>query len=419
MVTIQVVYWFNPIIWYALKRMKQDCEMACHATALATLQPEDHKSYGQTIINLLQLLSEPYWVPGTLGFVGKYHKRRIAMISTFKKTKLTWAVLALALTLVASCSSQNNSITPVKDIQKSTSAGNQESTSILYKNNQFGFSFKLPSSWKGYSIVTGNWEGNDTASGKINETGTMISIRHPKWSSEKKRQDIPIMIFTTEQWNLLQQDKFHIGAAPVGPSELGQNSSYVFALPARYNYAFPTGYEEVEKILANHPLQTTQISADTKKDILLNMMQSAKLGKVTNCDFAVKTNTIQTVEQAWGKADETVYIAAAKGRYATFKSKNVVFGINKGEQIFEVRSFDSQLKSISLSKVKEVFGTPALDSKTNNQEIIGYTAGKEFKIEMVFPLPTSQNPDPVMDHYNVLYPDGTINSMANDPGREW
>lgn len=227
------------------------------------------------------------------------------------------------------------------------------------------------------------------------------------------------MIFTTDQWNLLQQEKFHIGAAPVGPSELGHNSSYVFALPARYNYAFPTGYEEVEKILENHPLQTTQISADTKKEILLNMMQSAKLGKVINCDFAVKTTTIQTVEQAWGKADETVYIAAAKGRYATFKTKNVVFGINKGEQIFEVRSTDSQLKSLSLSKVKEVLGKPAFDSKTSNQEIIGYTAGKEFKIEMVFPLPTSQNPDPVMDHYNVLYPDGTVNSMANDPGREW
>jgi hypothetical protein len=28
----------------------------------------------------------------------------------------------------------------------------------------------------------------------------------------------------------------------------------VFALPARYNYAFPTRYEEVEKILSSNPL---------------------------------------------------------------------------------------------------------------------------------------------------------------------
>jgi hypothetical protein len=52
------------------------------------------------------------------------------------------------------------------------------------------------------------------------------------------------MIFTQKQWQELQQDKFHIGAAPIGPSELGRNSRYVFALPARYNYAYPVGYEK-------------------------------------------------------------------------------------------------------------------------------------------------------------------------------
>ncbi|MDP1086626.1 hypothetical protein Q6245_30140, partial [Klebsiella pneumoniae] len=67
----------------------------------------------------------------------------------------------------------------------------------------------------------------------------MISIRHPDWTSQNPRQDIPIMIFTLAQWNMLQQDEFHIGAAPINPSELGRNTSYVFARPARYNYAFP------------------------------------------------------------------------------------------------------------------------------------------------------------------------------------
>ncbi|WP_348983086.1 DUF4309 domain-containing protein [Desulfosporosinus sp. I2] len=27
----------------------------------------------------------------------------------------------------------------------------------------------------------------------------------------------------------------------------------------------------------------------------------------------------------------------------------------------------------------------------------------EFKIELVFPQPTKDNPNPVMDHYNVLF----------------
>ncbi|MEN6459918.1 MAG: YjgB family protein [Syntrophomonas sp.] len=354
------------------------------------------------------------------------------MISTFKKTTIKWGIVALALTLVAGCSSLSNPLNPTSSSknQGAPATGNQQNSKaktntsnsnlIVYKNTQHGFNFTLPVSWQGYSIITGRWDGNDAASGKISETGPVISIRHPQWSSKKPRQDIPIMIFTLDQWKSLQQGKFHIGAAPIGPSKLGSNGSYVFALPARYNYAFPTGYEEVEKILKNHPLQAININnSDSAAVMLLNMMQLAKQGKVINCEFPVKTGNFGNIETKWGKADNTAWVAATKGTYSTYSKKDVAFGWNKGLQIFEVRSFDSRLKALSLAKVKEVLGTPAWYSKTNNQEIIGYTAGTEFKIEMVFSHPTSGDPNPVMDHYNVFYPSGTINSMADDPGRQW
>ena len=86
----------------------------------------------------------------------------------------------------------------------------------------------------------------------------MIKIRHPQGTSQNSRQDIPIMVFTQNQWDAMQQEKFHIGAAPMGPKELGRNGKYVFALPARYNYAFPAGYEEVERILEGNPLKTLE-----------------------------------------------------------------------------------------------------------------------------------------------------------------
>ncbi|MEQ8196610.1 MAG: hypothetical protein ABRQ27_01135 [Clostridiaceae bacterium] len=131
------------------------------------------------------------------------------------------------------------------------------SNSVIYRNSQYGFNFTLPSSWSGYTIVDGKWEGLEVGNGdNIIETGPIINIRHPKWTTANPRQDIPIMVFTIAQWNSMQQDKFHIGAAPINPSELGRNSKYVFALPARYNYAFPTGFEEVEEILKNKPLTT-------------------------------------------------------------------------------------------------------------------------------------------------------------------
>lgn len=135
-------------------------------------------------------------------------------------------------------------------------------SSIVYSNSKYGFSFSLPESWRGYTIVRSTWEGaavGDQSTEKIVETGLIISIRHPQWTAQSPRQDIPIMVFTIHQWNSLQKEKFHIGAAPIGPRELGRNNRYVFALPARYNFSFPTGYEEVESILDGNPLTAIRV----------------------------------------------------------------------------------------------------------------------------------------------------------------
>ncbi|MGH4138744.1 DUF4309 domain-containing protein [Clostridium sp.] len=353
------------------------------------------------------------------------------MISVYKKAAIKWAIISLSSILLVGCSSVKTPPIPTSSSQNQPAAttfsqpdnnnNTTNSSSILYKNTEYGFNFILPEGWQDFSIINELWEGNDMASGKVTESGPKVSIRHPKWNSKDPRQDIPIMVFTLDQWNTLSQDKFHIGAAPLGPSELGRNNAYVFALPARYNFAYPIGYQEVEEILETHPLKAVQLvqSTDLKTAMLLNMMKLAKLGKIIDCDFPAKTTNMETIIKAWEKPDKTVYVASAKGSYATYTKHNTVFGINKGEQIFEVRSFDTKIKVLSLAKVKVFFGTPEFDSKTDTEEIIGYSAGTEFKLEMVFSSPTIGNPAPVMDHYNVLYPRGTVNSMADDPGRQW
>lgn len=126
-----------------------------------------------------------------------------------------------------------------------------------YGNSEFGFNVKLPASWDGFSVINSNWEGlrNGDQGDMVVEQGPLIRIVHPDATEEKPRQDIPIMVMTIEQWDHMQAGEWHIGAAPIGPSELGRNSLYVFGLPARYNYAFPEGWEEVEQILQDHSLE--------------------------------------------------------------------------------------------------------------------------------------------------------------------
>ena len=131
-----------------------------------------------------------------------------------------------------------------------------------YRNETYGFSVALPETWRGYSVTIDTWTGyaaGDELGDVAFTAGPGVSIHNPKWTTSTMYQDIPIMVFTIDQWDSLQQEKFHIGAGPIGPSELGRNTKYVFALPARYNYAFPPGYEEVDQILQAKPLTTFEV----------------------------------------------------------------------------------------------------------------------------------------------------------------
>ena len=185
-----------------------------------------------------------------------------------KKALVLILILLLSISLVGCIGVQQkqggelqNEVTEAQNNDEATVSEYEDTSSVIYKNTQYGFTFPLPESWKDYKIITREWEGlslADLNEGEVVETGPMISIRHPKWTSEDQRQDIPMMIFTLDQWKSLEQEKFHIGAAPMEPKELARNSKFVFALPARYNYAFPMGYEEVEKILEDNPLQANE-----------------------------------------------------------------------------------------------------------------------------------------------------------------
>jgi hypothetical protein len=51
---VQILHWFNPIVWYAFYKMHEDCEIACDAYVLSRLKPVEYKKHGETIINLIQ-----------------------------------------------------------------------------------------------------------------------------------------------------------------------------------------------------------------------------------------------------------------------------------------------------------------------------------------------------------------------------
>jgi len=171
-------------------------------------------------------------------------------------------VIVLAVVIVLGGFLYWQSINPSSPSPSSTTSTSTSASSspVTYTNSTYGFTFSLPADWQGYAIVTSTWSGTGDeacpASGCPKVTGPEILIRNPQWTAANPYQDIPIMVFTHSEWDAVATTSptLIVSAAPIPPSELGENANYVFALPPRYDYAYPSGWQEVESIIANNPL---------------------------------------------------------------------------------------------------------------------------------------------------------------------
>ncbi|WP_422446202.1 M56 family metallopeptidase [Thermoanaerobacterium sp. DL9XJH110] len=51
---LQMMHWFNPLIWWLFKIIRQDMEMAADETVLVLLESSERKEYGRTLISVLE-----------------------------------------------------------------------------------------------------------------------------------------------------------------------------------------------------------------------------------------------------------------------------------------------------------------------------------------------------------------------------
>ena len=96
---LQIIHWFNPFVWLAFYRMQSDRELACDALVLSYAHSGESKEYGRTIVSLLERFSRPQRLPGMAGILENKSqlKRRIKMITQFKKTSRTHGAGAMLL----------------------------------------------------------------------------------------------------------------------------------------------------------------------------------------------------------------------------------------------------------------------------------------------------------------------------------
>lgn len=100
-----ILYWFNPMVWIALKEMRNDREIACDTSVLNMLEPDSYEDYGMTLIHFAEKLSRPAF-PFAAGLSGSMSqmKRRILNIAAYEtpttKKRLTGMTAFLMVTVL-------------------------------------------------------------------------------------------------------------------------------------------------------------------------------------------------------------------------------------------------------------------------------------------------------------------------------
>lgn len=106
-----ILHWFNPVIWFAMKRMRSDIECACDSYVLENLEDSDSVNYGMTIIKLSSFISKSDH--NKMLYAHFYEskdkiERRIVLIKRFKKGTYKLSAIAMILFIALGCFTLTN-----------------------------------------------------------------------------------------------------------------------------------------------------------------------------------------------------------------------------------------------------------------------------------------------------------------------
>ena len=101
---LQILHWFNPLLWIAFHRLRADREAAADALVLSQAGEEEKERYGLTLLKLMESPRRRAAFPVLIGILeeGNSLKRRFSLIARFTRGSYGWS-LAGAATLALLC----------------------------------------------------------------------------------------------------------------------------------------------------------------------------------------------------------------------------------------------------------------------------------------------------------------------------
>lgn len=120
-----ISHWFNPLIWYAFYRMREDQEISCDALVTSRINAERSNDYAYTLVKLAETYARPPRISSLASLCGSNSqiKKRLIMLKSRKhqqaSPKWTWlGVVAIGLLALGTfTSAQANADPAIKEGQ--------------------------------------------------------------------------------------------------------------------------------------------------------------------------------------------------------------------------------------------------------------------------------------------------------------
>ena len=311
-----VLYWFNPLVWYALKEMRSDREVACDTSVLKLLNENDYEDYGDTLINFAEKISlSPF--PFAAGISGnmKQMQKRIINISSYKNPSV-WkkikgftafgiiAVMLLGLTPMLSTYAADQSyykwdISPEKIdlVDLSAYFSGYEGSFVLYDMNN--------DAWNIYDMDHATLRTAPNSTYKIYDAlfGLEEGIITPEASLAWNGTDYPF-----EAWNA---DQNLYSAMESSVNWYFQEIDRQIGVSALRNYVKKIGYgnENINSDLSSYWMQSTlKISPVEQVELLKDLY---------NNDFGFTLENVNTIKDSiclFSSDDRSFYGKTGTGR---------------------------------------------------------------------------------------------------------
>ncbi len=121
MAVLLIVNWFNPLMWVAYKRMREDQELSCDSRVL---EHTGRLEYGRTLLKLTEWTQAGYrlswmsWLPTYYAGKKSMTRRRVEMIKQFTEGKRVWTplvLLGLVVVIVLTFTEKDTSALPLAE----------------------------------------------------------------------------------------------------------------------------------------------------------------------------------------------------------------------------------------------------------------------------------------------------------------